>query len=740
MMNNDMLPELDQLQAGEAMSAEQQGMQAKELTMTGAFGVELSQRLQDNLRQRLTIERRWVNDMRRYLGMITDTEMAEATKQGRSAVFVKYTRSKSDAWAAQMNDMLFPSDDKNWGIEPTPVPSLNKIAQLVQGDGQGGQQPTPEAQQAQQVLAEARLKAEAMEREIDDVLTECDYPAEGRRCIHYAAVLGTGILKGPQVEVFTRSKYEPAQDSSEWVGVIEEEERPVARNVYPWDFVPDMSGRELRDCEYVFERHYMTKKQIRNLPKSYDERAIKKILELDATATHQTADTQGLYNELRTLSGLDQNYRDRRYEVWEYHGPIDVRVLEEAGVELSEDDYAMKEVDGIVIFCGDIVLKAMLNPYDTEEWPYSVFVCEPDEACLFGYGIPHLCANSQDILNTAWRQMLDNGAMAVGEQVVVNKKAVSPADGDWTLKPKKVWLAQGDAATMDVQKAFSSFSVNSHQQEYQNVIQLAKSFMDEESGLPMIAQGEQGQVTPTLGGMSMLMNAANAVRRAQVKEWDDNVTKPVIRRFYAWMMQFSEKPEIKGDMTIKARGTSALLVKEVQNQQVMALIQNFSQNPQLAPAFDWYEALKVLNASMSLGSTGILKTKEEYDQAIQQAQQAAQQQQGDPKLQMQMQLQQMKQEHELRMQQMKSEQAYQIEQMNSQQKAMMLQLQYESNASRERIEVMKLQQTKQISEEQMIMRLNEIDKKYRHEMAQFMAEVQIKQQDGLTANYGLGDQ
>ena len=739
MMNQEMLPEPDELAlGGEAMPDEQQGMLAKELTMTGAFGVELAQRLQDNLRQRLSIERRWVNDMRRYLGMVTESEKLEATKQARSSVFVKYTRSKADAWAAQMNDMLFPSDDKNWGIEPTPVPSLNKLAQLVQGeDGK----PTTEAQQAQQILSEARLKAEAMEREIDDVLTECDYPAEGRRCIHYAAVLGTGILKGPQVEVFTSSKYEQAAGTSEWVGVIEEEERPVARNVYPWDFVPDMSGRELRDCEYVFERHYMTKKQLRNLPESYDKRAITKLLALDATATHQTVDAQGVYNELRTLSGLDQNYRDRRYEVWEYHGPIDIRVLEEAGIDLSEQDYAMKEVDGIVIFCGDVVLKAMLNPYDTEEWPYSVFVCEPDEACLFGYGIPHLCANSQDILNTAWRQMLDNGAMAVGEQVVVNKKAVSPADGDWTLRPKKVWLAQGDAAQVDVNKAFSSFSINSHQQEYQNVIQLAKSFMDEESGLPMIAQGEQGQVTPTLGGMSMLMNAANAVRRAQVKEWDDNVTKPMIRRFYAWMMQFSDKADIKGDMTIKARGTSALLVKEVQNQQVMTLIQNFSQNPQLAPAFDWYESLKVLNASMSLGSTGILKTKEEYDQAIQQAQQAAQQQpDGDPRLQMQMQLQQMKQEHELRMQQMKSEQAYQIEQMNSQQKAMMLQLQYESNASRERIEVMKLQQTKQISEEQMMMRLNEIDKQQRHDMAQFMAEIQLKQQDGLTANYGLGNE
>ena len=733
-MRQDRLPEPEELLEGEASPKFDEQGQA--LTMTGAFGTELQQRLQDNLRQRMNIERRWVADMRRYQGQVTESELKDAVDQGRSCVFVKYTRNKSDAWAAQMNDMLFPSDDKNWGIEPTPVPSLNKLAQLVRGDTG---EPTPEAQQAHQILAEARLRAEAMEREIDDVLTECDYPAEGRRCIHYAAVLGTGILKGPQVELFNTSKYQQI-DGGEWIGMIEQEERPVARNVYPWDFVPDMSGRELRDCEYVFERHYMTKKQLRSLPSSYDANAIKKVLRLDATATHQTVDGEGLYNELRSLSGLDQNYRDRRYEVWEYHGPIAIDILQEAGIELSEEEREMTEIDGIVIFCGDTVLKVMLNPYDTEEWPYSVFVCEPDEACIFGYGIPHLCANSQDILNTAWRQMLDNGAMAVGEQVVVNKKAVSPADGDWTLKPKKVWLAQGDIATTDVQKAFSSFSINSHQQEYQNVIQLAKAFMDEESGLPMIAQGEQGQVTPTLGGMSMLMNAANAVRRAQVKEWDDNVTKPMIRRFYAWMMQFSDKADIKGDMTIKARGTSALLVKEVQNQQVMALIQNFSQNPQLAPAFDWYEALKVLNASMSLGSTGILKTKEEYDQAIQQAQQAAQQQQGDPKLQMQMQLQQMKQEHELRMQQMKSEQAYQIERMNSQQKAMMLQLQYESNASRERIEVMKLQQTKQISEEQMIMRLNEIDKKYRHEMAQFMAEVQIKQQDGLTANYGLGDQ
>ena len=64
-----------------------------------------------------------------------------------------------------------------------------------------------------------------------------------------------------------------------------------------------------------------------------------------------------------------------------------MRILQEAGVEYDDDD--LSEIDGIVIFSGSLVLKVMLNPYDTEEWPYSVFVCEPDEACIFGYGIPY---------------------------------------------------------------------------------------------------------------------------------------------------------------------------------------------------------------------------------------------------------------------------------------------------------------------------------------------------------------
>ena len=63
-MRQDRLPEPEELLEGEAMPDElDERGDENELSMTGAFGTELQQRLQDNLRQRMTIERRWVADV-----------------------------------------------------------------------------------------------------------------------------------------------------------------------------------------------------------------------------------------------------------------------------------------------------------------------------------------------------------------------------------------------------------------------------------------------------------------------------------------------------------------------------------------------------------------------------------------------------------------------------------------------------------------------------------------------------
>ena len=90
-----------------------------------------------------------------------------------------------------------------------------------------------------------------MEKLIDDQLLECDYAAEARLCLHYAAVLGTGILRAPVVDVVESKAWK--QDSlGNWVGEIVNKTIPTARLVLPWDFVPDMTAPTLKDCQFVF--------------------------------------------------------------------------------------------------------------------------------------------------------------------------------------------------------------------------------------------------------------------------------------------------------------------------------------------------------------------------------------------------------------------------------------------------------------------------------------------------------
>src|SRR5690606_9493903 len=130
----------------------------------------------------------------------------------------------------------------------------------------------------------------------------------------------------------------------------------------------------------------------------------------------------------------------------------------------------------------------------------------------FGFGVPYLMRDSQRALNAAWRMMMDNSGLSTGPQIVVNRDVVEPADGSYELTARKVWYRNNSAPAGA--PAFETYEINSHQAELANIIELARRFIDEETAVPMIAQGEQGP-TPeqTATGMSILTNAANTVFR-----------------------------------------------------------------------------------------------------------------------------------------------------------------------------------------------------------------------------------
>ena len=613
------------------------------------FGVRLQSKADDQVQQRYSIDERWLDDLRQFNGQYDKVTAATLAASGGSKLFVNITRNKVNAAEARLIDILFPTDDRNWGIQPTPVPYLSKIAKdedPVQNED-GSPFVTDKGVQvekrdiAQGVIEEARERSNAMQDEIADQLTETNYNSVNRDMVHDAVLYGTGILKGPVILGKTRQKWsEVVDDQGQVAQVIEivEDLKPGAERVDPWDFFPDMQSRSIDDAEFIFQRHYMSKKALRDLADKpgFLRTQIAEVLKQDADNSHTATHLQ----EMQSMAGLS-SYENGRFEVWEYHGSVEKEDLIAAGVEVDEDD-VFTDYNGVVWFSEGRVIKAVINPADTGDMPYSVFNWEGDDTSVFGVGIPFLMRSSQKVLNATWRMLMDNAGLSVGPQTVINSQVVRPADGNWRLTPHKVWELTDKNG--NVNNVFGSFEINSHMTELIALFQYARQIADEETALPQIAQGEQGSATDTASGMSMLMNSANTMLRRVVKNFDDDVTRPFIKRMYDWNMQFNPKEDVKGDFCIDARGTSSLLVKEQQAANLMNLM-NIAASPLLEPLTNTAALYRKVVSSMQIEADEIVKSTEEIEletqkmqkqmEAQQQAMMQAQQQQqqaptGDP--------------------------------------------------------------------------------------------------------------
>ena len=463
------------------------------------LGGRLQVKLKDYVGQREPIERRMIEDMRQYHGRYdaeTEAAMAE-TKNNRSKVFANITRSKTNAAEARISDMLFPADDKNWSIGPTPVPESAKQAQGFEGQAQQNQalaiqpQPGMPPQQPADPEAMAKKAAQGMTRVIDDQLNECQYNIQARRMIHQASVLGTGVLKGPIVVSKRDRKWnkleDPASGQSVRVLAVDDRTAPAVEWIDVWNFFPDLSAKTVEECEAIYARKFISRRQLKELARrpGYLKDQIAKVLE---AGPKQFSTTTDHLQKMREIAGVTGVQDDTRFEVWEYHGPVEAEDLRACGCDVEDDVFT--DMEAVVIFIGDIVIFADMNPLETGDRPYAVWNWEEDESCMFGYGVPYLMRTPQRILNSAWRMMMDNSGTAVGPQIAVKSSKVQPSNGKWTIEPMKLWFVTDP--NIAVNDAFATFDINSHQTELANIIEIAKTFADEETNLPMIAQGERG--------------------------------------------------------------------------------------------------------------------------------------------------------------------------------------------------------------------------------------------------------
>lgn len=615
---------------------EDQKAQRELQTLVNELTSERQQAVND---KRETIDTRLIDSARLYKGTKDASgrdSLAEQfeTPAVRSRIYHNITRQITNDGVAQLGDTLFPSDDRNYGIEaeditPPPLVTASEPAVDSKGnaltDAEGN--PLTNQQAHNRRVERAARKAKRMFNKLDNALTIARYPIKGRICIRDAGIYGIGIIKGPIPNKIS-SRWAKKKDGTYGVKTAKELEADL-KNVSPFDWFPDMTATTVEELSYVWERSHVLPQQLQKIAvkQGFDKQTIAKLLVTGPTDNNVDADVA---RETAREETFGKYLANGRYELWERHGVLKRKQLLAAGVSVKSNDTYIRCV---VYMIGNEVLKVVEWPYEKDAQIYSVFNWDEDPLSLFGFGIPTLMNDPQHVYNTAWCMTLDNAGLAALPQVLIDKLQVKPADGsgNYRLEAGKEWERTGE--TYSLERNDRPFEIFEIKQDIQFLFALMdKAVRDayELTGVTRVDKTQQmsDNAPITLGATQIQQNNSSVSRRAQVRRYDDQVTSTLITRFYDFFMQFEPDDDIKAAMVIEPRGTTVLLSKELQATNLMQFFQ-MTEGGQ-AEGVKSLDLLRAISASMQHSEGQFLKTDEDLQREAEEA--AQQEPEVDPML------------------------------------------------------------------------------------------------------------
>ena len=565
---------------------------------------ELARKIEDEFCQRakarLPKEAQWRECIRLYGSPLVGSDYFNPDRpferpSGRRRPVPNIVRTKCDTAIANSVSMQFAAGEKNWDLWPP------------------ANDPSPET----------AVRCKKMELEIQTQLDDCGYALQCRRGMGDRVILGTGVVKGPVNTGKLRTKY--VQSGSIWIPELVEDKAPAIEHVSVWNFYPDMSVTRHADSDSDIQLHSLT---------AFDMSMLRRNRGFDADQILEIIKTPDLYGPEKYNSSRyttittdmwnQPHMYKERHTVLEFHGPVSYDTVKKLGLTPSYESPTSEYYGEVWVSCGKVIRMELENIEGACETPYAVSVWKEDPSSPFGFGHPLLLADAQQVITQTYHMILDNASLTSGPQISMYQQFIQPADKDWTVRPNKVWLLTDP--TVKINDAIQFFTPQNVIGNIMPVLELARMFAEEESATTAMAAGLQSPgVSDSATGQLVMERNSTVLLDFLSEEWDDAITNKVIRRMFGWNMQYNPKEDIKGDFKIDVRSSSEYKNKLMHIRDLEKLSVEASQNPNLAVWVNMDELQKARLNLMTLPSNRIIKTQEQYEQAVQQ-----QQQQPDP--------------------------------------------------------------------------------------------------------------
>lgn len=529
------------------------------------------------------IETKLIEARQRRKGIYGADKLAAIRAVGGNETYIKLTQLKCVAAESWINEVLFPGNDRPWGLDPTPAPDLSP--QLREGIVLGVMREFVRAAQAgvqlgdQDVFAMANLargEVEAdedrmarqasgrMEVVIADQLKAAYFDKELRKFIQDLSTYPAAIIKGPVVRRAKKGAWGQTPQGK-WRFRLATGYELCFERVSPFDFFP---APEISDVQegFIIERVHIKRSQLRALRDAdgYSADEIDAVLEEYGqppalSDVQEDADVPKDADEDSTSTTEDVNRET--VDGLELHGAIQGSLLQDWGVPGIKDP--LKEYEATVLKIDQHVVRAVLNPDVLGRRPYYVTSFEKDPDSIWGTSLPEKMSHIQDVCNATVRNLVDNLAFASGPMVAVHDISRVPPGTNLTgIQPWKVWVFEDRYASG--QNPMTFFQPNINAAELLAVYNRFEIAADDHTGVPRFTHGSErvGGAGRTASGLAMLFTAAARGIRNVIANVDFDIIEPVVQWMYDWNMRHHPDESLKGDAQAVPRGALALVVKE----------------------------------------------------------------------------------------------------------------------------------------------------------------------------------
>lgn len=542
------------------------------------------------------VERRMLDCLRRRKGEYDANKLQAIREQGGSEIYMMLTATKCRAASAWIRDILMPTHERPWGLDPTPVADIpqeymqrlrQQVMQQIQQMAASGQQIDPQQQQVMledakeqlrsQVQKIARKAADRHEDLIDDQMAEGGWLEALEGFVDDFTTYPGAILKGPMMRRVSTLEW-----AEGWVPVKSTMVRPEFERVSPFDLYPSPDSVNCDDGSYLIERIRYTRahlNQLRGVP-GYKDDALEAVLREYG---------QGGLRDWLWSDGERQQLEGRGHE-WlnsgetidgiQYWGSAQGLSLLQWGMDPNAIDDPLAEYEVEAILIGNHVVRCVINRNPLGNRPYHRACYQPVPGSFWGIAIPELMADIQDTCNATARSLNNNLAISSGPQVEVNVDRLSPGEDPTQMFPWKIWKTTTKGLDGNISPAVRFFQPGSNAADLMGVYEKFEVKADDATNIPRYSYGNErvGGAGNTASGLSMLMESANKGIKDAVRHIDRGVIRRVIEALWLHNMQYSDDQSIKGDCRAVPRGSSAMLQRE-QTQQLRQQFLQMTGNP-----------------------------------------------------------------------------------------------------------------------------------------------------------------